>query len=266
MKTIIILILALVSFNAFSADSCKAFVSSHRNQMFVTGMHSGCAESCSTCHKGSFKEAPTSCKACHVAGGRASSFASPSHIPTNNLECNTCHLGNTWSPAKMSHSAVTSLTCETCHNNLFKASGARGKTAEHIPTSLTCSTCHKTTSSWDATFTHQGVAMGTCNTCHNGKIATGKPPVHIPTGASCDTCHLNYNSFTGAIMNHIGIVDSCEVCHNNTLARGKSPAHPPVLFNTCVTCHSVSGQWQCITGKLDLFFKQIFAKLNEVFA
>jgi hypothetical protein len=31
--------------------------------------------------------------------------------------------------------------------------------------------------------------IGTCDSCHNGIIATGKPPDHIVTSDQCNECH-----------------------------------------------------------------------------
>jgi hypothetical protein len=40
-----------------------------------------------------------------------------------------------------------------------------------------------------AQFTHQGLAPGQCQTCHNGLSASAKPPGHFVTTRSCDACH-----------------------------------------------------------------------------
>ena len=252
---------------AFAADSCAGFVPYHTNQMFVTGKHSSCAESCQVCHKSAiWGGTPTSCKFCHTVGGYASTHAAATHIPTNGLDCDSCHLANKWTPtANMNHTLVSSLSCETCHNGAYRSYGADGKDSEHIPTTLTCSVCHKSTNNWDASLAavHTGVVAGSCNTCHNGTGAKGKPAVHIATAASCDVCHLNYNSFSGAVMNHVGITGSCETCHNGVLAQGKSPNHPATPA-TCVTCHtdtSPAGNWACISGAIEWWMENAMKDL-----
>ena len=52
----------------------------------------------------------------------------------------------------------------------------RARPPTHVPTTAACDTCHRTTAWTPATFSHTGVAPGTCATCHNGTTATGKPP------------------------------------------------------------------------------------------
>jgi Cytochrome c7 and related cytochrome c len=263
MKTIIILILALVSFNAF-AGSCEGYRPFHSKGIMATPQHESC--NCASCHNnGIYVGTPTQiCSQCHVAGGRASTFKSATHIPTN-ATCDSCHkvIAMNWTPASMNHNA-TSATCETCHNGTYRSSGAQGKSSEHIPTILSCNTCHKSTSNWDSSFSHQGVTAGSCIACHNGSFARGKNATHIPTSLSCDTCHLNYNSFIGAAMNHVGIIDNCESCHNGVTAKGKLATHPATPA-TCTSCHSpTGGTWKC--SQLELFIKKVFAQLREVFA
>jgi Cytochrome c7 and related cytochrome c len=264
LKNLLLVILAFISFNANAVDNCSAFAPFHSAGIFQQGKHFTC--SCDSCHKGGvFKGTPSSCKACHVAGGRAQTSASASHIPTNGLECSSCHTPTSWVPGNMQHSQVTALSCETCHNGAFRAYGAMGKHKEHIPTSLTCSTCHKSTRNWDADFSHQGVVAGSCSTCHNGTYAKGKNIGHVPTALSCDTCHTGYSTFTGATMNHLGIVDGCETCHNGIMATGKTATHPSTP-SSCITCHTVGNNWICKTGKLELYIRHIYAQLLEVFA
>jgi hypothetical protein len=251
------------STGSIAADTCSAFAPFHSTGIFQQGRHFSC--SCDSCHKGGiFKGTPSSCKACHVAGGRASSIAPATHIPTGGVECASCHATSAWNPANMQHSAVNSINCDTCHNGSFRSSGASGKDSEHITTTLTCSTCHKSTNNWDATFTHQGVVPGTCSTCHNGSSAKGKNATHIPTSTSCDSCHLNYNTFSGAAMNHVGITGGCETCHNGVIASGKTATHPSTPA-ACITCHTVGNNWICKTGKLELYIKQIYTQLREIY-
>lgn len=261
---VLVILMGFVSIKSMAADNCAAFAPFHTVGIFQQGRHFSC--SCDSCHKsGVFKGTPSSCKACHIAGGRATTIAPPSHIPTSGAECSNCHTPSNWVPATMSHSTVAATSCETCHSGTYRAAGARAKHPEHIPTTLTCSTCHKSTNNWDAKFAHQGVVAGTCNTCHNGSGAKGKPPVHVPTAASCDACHLNYNSFVSALMNHVGITGSCETCHNGVLAGGKTATHPSTPAS-CVICHTIGNNWICKTGQLKLWIKQVLAQLAQVFA
>jgi len=87
-----------------------------------------------------------------------------------------------------------------------------------------------------ATFSHAGVAPGTCATCHNGTTAKGKPANHIPTTQSCDACHKTTS--WDANFSHTGVVPgTCATCHNGVYAKGKPKDHP-VTTQSCDACHT----------------------------
>jgi hypothetical protein len=87
-----------------------------------------------------------------------------------------------------------------------------------------------------ATFSHTGVAPGTCATCHNGSSAQGKPANHVPTTASCDTCHRT-TAWLPATFSHTGVAPgTCASCHNGSGAQGKPANHVPTTAS-CDTCH-----------------------------
>jgi hypothetical protein len=101
-------------------------------------------------------------------------------------------------------------------------------TATHLPTALSCENCHKSFSSWlPATFSHTGVAVGTCQTCHSGTYVniTTKPSNHIPTltpagmpGNECSLCHSSTTTFLTEKMNHGTMQTSCATCHDSTVS------------------------------------------------
>lgn len=94
--------------------------------------------------------------------------------------------------------------------------------SNHIATNNDCESCHTTTSWMTSGFNHDGVAPGTCATCHNGSTATGKPSNHLVTSASCDDCHTTSAwtpaSFTHSSPNYVdhGRTISCSSCHRST--------------------------------------------------
>ena len=87
-----------------------------------------------------------------------------------------------------------------------------------------------------ATFSHTGVAPGSCATCHNGTTAKGKPSGHVPTTQSCDVCH-RMTAWTPATFSHTGVAPgTCATCHNGTTAKGKPSNHLPTT-QSCDACH-----------------------------
>lgn len=245
MKKLIVLLFLLFTTNVF-AGSCESTRSVHPAWYPLLGYHAISACTCDACHiNGVFKGTPRDCISCHT-GGRNGTAKTAVHIPTN-AQCDSCH-----SPSALNFSgAVTNHTgfannCSTCHSGAFKSQGARGKPSDHIPTTLECDSCHKKTTSWSATFTHQGVVAGTCASCHNGTFAKGKSATHIPTTASCDSCHKNYSSFTGVstLDIHAGVTTGCATCHNGTFAKKATVVdHSPMPPN-CESCHKTT-TWVC---------------------
>jgi hypothetical protein len=103
-------------------------------------------------------------------------------------------------------------------------------------TSAACDSCHRTTAWTPATFSHAGVAPGSCSTCHNGSSARGKPANHLVTSAPCDTCHRT-TAWIPATFSHATVTPgTCSTCHNGSSARGK-PANHMVTNASCDSCH-----------------------------
>jgi hypothetical protein len=89
-----------------------------------------------------------------------------------------------------------------------------------------------------ATFSHTGVAPGTCASCHNGTTAKGKPTNHLPTTQSCDACHRSTTNWGSVSFTHTGVVPgTCATCHNGVYAKGKPRDHP-VTTQSCDACHT----------------------------
>jgi hypothetical protein len=94
-----------------------------------------------------------------------------------------------------------------------------------------------------ASFSHTGIAPGTCSTCHNGTTATGKSGSHFVTTRSCDACHsttawtptLKYSHTTPYYRQHnSGVL--CANCHtsNNEIIAWKYGTYKP----DCAGCHA----------------------------
>jgi hypothetical protein len=108
------------------------------------------------------------------------------------------------------------------------------------------------TTAWTpATFSHTGIAPGTCSTCHNGTTATGKPSNHIPTTAACDACHKTTTPWAPATMSHTAVVSAtCDSCHGGAYtaagAEAKPTNHIPTALvggKTCNACHTSTTNW-----------------------
>lgn len=142
--------------------------------------------------------------------------------------CESCHIQGVF--------RGTPRDCNTCHRNASRPNATQFP-LKHIPTTEQCDVCHKSVDWNTVIFTHQGVMRGSCQTCHNGALATGKPLKHITTTASCDTCH-NYLTWIGTTFNHAGVTPgTCASCHNGTTATGKRPTHIPTTAS-CDVCHT----------------------------
>jgi len=173
------------------------------------------------------------------------------------VRCESCHVQGVFKG--------TPRDCATCHmpgNRL----GATAKPEQHVPTTAPCESCHRTTGWTPASFSHAGVAPGSCMTCHNGGMAPGKPNGHVFTTFSCDTCHRTTAWFpagfnhmgvapgtcttchgvtaTGKPNGHVVTTDSCDKCHRTTAWLPVSFDHTGVAPGTCTTCHGVTA-----TGK-----------------
>jgi hypothetical protein len=95
------------------------------------------------------------------------------------------------------------------------------------------------------TFDHQGVEVGKCKTCHDGKQASGMPARHLMVTTSCDTCHRT-TVWTPAQFSHNGISpNTCLACHNGLSATTK-PAGHFMTPRSCDSCHKTMG-WKPVS-------------------
>jgi hypothetical protein len=111
-----------------------------------------------------------------------------------------------------------------------------------LQTTAACDTCHRTTAWIPATFSHTGVAPGSCATCHNGSTATGKSGTHFITTRACDACHtttawtpVRYTHTSPSYSTHNSGV-TCRGCHagNNEVIAWKFGAYS----GFCAGCHA----------------------------
>lgn len=151
--------------------------------------------------------------------------------------CESCHQGGLL--------RGTPRDCESCHSSGRRlAQGNVVKPALHVPSTQGCESCHNTRSFSGARFSHAGVARGSCQGCHDGRLASGKHNGHMATTATCDSCHRSTRSWTAGVLfahdaaSAIGS-GTCDGCHNGVAARGRSPGHIPVVGATarCDACH-----------------------------
>jgi hypothetical protein len=74
---------------------------------------------CESCHTaGTFRGTPRDCATCHAGPGSRAPGKPATHIPSNNLKCDSCHTTTRWSPARMNHGLVPQMSCKTCHNGV----------------------------------------------------------------------------------------------------------------------------------------------------
>jgi hypothetical protein len=268
----------------------------------ATMNHTGTAGQCSTCHSGAYVAIGTQgalakpathiattaqCDVCHTTTAwKPATFAhdattvgkcstchngttalgkGSTHIPTT-AQCDTCHTSTTsFTVRTMNHTGLAGQ-CATCHSGGYVSENAQAKSATHLATTQSCDVCHSTTAWKPATFSHTGVAAGTCATCH-GSTATSKPTVHIPTTQSCDVCHktiawlplLTPYAHTGVAVGtcatchiatypsmdvkpaaHIPTTAACDGCHRTSawLPLVTPYSHTGVAAGTCTTCHT----------------------------
>jgi hypothetical protein len=165
--------------------------------------------------------------------------------------CESCHIQGLFKG--------TPRDCATCHM-AGNRTGATAKPGRHVPTTAPCDSCHRTTGWVPASYSHAGVAPGSCMTCHNGSMSTGKPSGHTLTTESCDKCHRTTAWFPAG-YNHLGIApgtcktchgvtatgmpsghtvtsDSCDKCHRTTAWLPAYFDHTGVVPGTCATCHN----------------------------
>ncbi len=239
------------------------------------------------------------CESCH--NGIDATGKSATHIATND-SCAACHRLDAWLPGTVDHGQVLGV-CSSCHDG----AQASGKSASHIVTSEPCNRCHNVTS-WLAAvdprvpgspspnpgkpanhisstdrceachvngsyappvaLSHAEV-IGTCESCHDGVIATGKfathvvtnrqcnvchtttawvpaldpaqvtekPATHLPTSNECTACHAP-DAWLPAVVDHTQVLGACVNCHDGVLASGKLATHI-ASTDVCAACHEV---------------------------
>jgi len=195
------------------------------------------------------------CTFCHdgvTAGGK-----SAIHIDVNPI-CHACHLGadrgipDPWAPipyTQVDHLQIlNNLNCATCHS----------KSANHPPATESCSICHAIPRifQWDEftslTQLHtDGLVPTSCNSCHDGTIASGKSINHINTdpASQCGDCHVT-STWAGATFDHALITAGCISCHDGVTATGKDLATHIATSDRCEACHIVSS-WTTLILPLD---------------
>ena len=138
----------------------------------------------------------------------------------------------------MDHGSVIG-TCSSCHDGAI----ATGKSVTHINSSSTCVDCHNS-SAWSPVaqmdqWCLRSSVIGTCNSCHDGAIATGKSITHINSSGTCDsgTCHNSTAWSPVAQMDHGSVIGTCSSCHDGAIATGKSATHIN-SSSTCDDCHN----------------------------
>jgi len=222
--------------------------------------HLATSNTCQTCHTPQgfpiipfvdHQEVFANCSECH--NGVLAIGKSEFHLPTV-VECDNCH--NTTSFLELAldgsfdHTGISS-SCSVCHNGTV----AIGKTDTtiHQNTDSDCVFCHTTVSFLGAYPDHTGpevLGAGiTCESCHNGTIATGKidtpNPPHISTSLDCSACH-NTANFADAFVDHTGPAVTgagitCDSCHDGIAATGKPTTGHLITLDDCDVCHTPGG-------------------------
>ena len=213
----------LISFSSMAAEGERPSVNFNHDQTTfpLRGLHSNTA--CESCHiNGVFKGTPNTCEGCHNRGGASTARLKPaSHIPTV-TDCSSCHIAQSWLPARFSHSGLTQ-SCATCHNGTT----ATGKPANHIYTRGSCDSCHQT-SAWIPAFFAHDSSMVVCSDCHLRGSATKKPSNHQMTSQECSTCH-RVSAWTPATgFQHDSSTTDCLGCHRGV---SKSPGSYSLAVN-----------------------------------
>ena len=207
----------------------------------ATFSHVGIAAgTCGTCHQGQYPSVV--------------SINTAVHIPqSSGNACDACHTNTiTGLPGSVAPTFLGVIfhqnslgnppagTCTSCHSGTYVSQNAQTKNTGHVVTTADCVACHTATNTTGyttflgSTFSHAGIAAGTCGTCHQGQypgVVSINPAIHIPqsSGNACDACHTNaLTGLPGAVTpTFFGVV-----FHQNTLG------NPPT--GTCSTCHSGS--------------------------
>jgi hypothetical protein len=151
------------------------------------------------------------------------------------LPCEFCHLNAVFKG--------TPRYCGTCHITGSQYN-ATPKNATHIQSTNNCAECHNTISFRpDVHFQHRE-ALGTCVSCHNGKIATGiDTNIHPQTNTNCEACHTVISWNPPKAVDHtqipLAVAGFCIICHNGVQASGK-PANHIATTLECGDCHTTN--------------------------
>ncbi len=89
-----------------------------------------------------------------------------------------------------------------------------------------------------APFDHRGVAVGQCQSCHNGQLARGRPARHMGNRLSCDSCHRTTAWAPAQFTHAAGAAGQCLACHNGVDASAK-PGQHFVTARSCDSCHQM---------------------------
>ncbi|MBA3015902.1 MAG: hypothetical protein FP815_13305, partial [Desulfobulbaceae bacterium] len=154
------------------------------------------ASNCIACHANSdhvnlVKDTPANCKGCHsltpALAGKAAPVAAGD--PKVHDDCTTCH---------------RIVAAPAYNGTLVTAPGTKGVTTMNPGTAATndgggnCVQCHTATKK-AMHHTSSLTTAGTCQSCHDGTVATGVGPAS-PSQLACKTCHVNINNETGQIV------------------------------------------------------------------
>ncbi len=254
--------------------------------------HKDVAGLCADCHDGiqaSGKPAEhiastASCDACHST----KTWLQVEDVDHAQVlgECSRCHDGVLATGKSATHPA-TSGACDQCHgtrswSDLLTAGGLSGKPATHIASSDNCAACHTAGTDSPPTVIAHTEVLGTCDSCHNGVIASGKtvthvlttrqcnvchttdawipafsppqvvekPATHIATSNVCDACHDPAVWLPVLRVDHTQVLGTCASCHNGTVASGKSATHI-ASTNACDACHGVTAWTPVAANRVD---------------
>ena len=223
---------------------------------------------CKSCHQNSvgrfvdwkggiFNHSPTpnACATCHADGAVKDSFPANHTVPTNGLDCRSCHGASItsgfadWKNGQFSHSPQPAV-CATCHGD--------GKVKDSFPTGhiatqgFDCKSCHQSTltnyTSWAGGIFNHTPTPAACATCHaDGAVKDSFPANHISTnGADCKSCHTatisgGFKDWKNGRFLHNPVPASCASCHAGAGIHPSVPAtHIPMNGSDCKSCHNAS--------------------------
>ncbi|MEI8299048.1 MAG: hypothetical protein WCH32_13590 [Pseudomonadota bacterium] len=86
---------------------------------------------------------------------------------------------------------------------------------------------------------HNALGGRSCQTCHNGVLATGVGASHPKTTTVCADCHSSVAWSPVMHIDHADVLGSCVSCHNGKGAAGK-PANHLMSGADCDRCHTAS--------------------------